>query len=78
MTEQQRVYRDGDTIYILMDGYAARGVMEEWMDRNYACDLVIHRSRKHKGMVVIETKDVMWSARIIQWHKCEQVTYKKQ
>lgn len=77
MEEKQRAYHDGDTIYILMDGDVARGVMEEWMERNYACDLVVHRSRKHKGKIVVETTDVMWSARIIQWHKCDQVTYLK-
>lgn len=77
MEEKQRAYHDGDTIYILMDGDAVQGVMEEWLERNYACDLVVHRSRKHRGKMVVETKDVMWSARIIQWHKCDQVTYLK-
>ncbi len=74
----EREYRDGDTIYILMDGSAACGVMEDWVDRNYACDLIVHRSRKNRGKMVIETKDVMWAARIIQWHKCDQVTYQNQ
>ncbi len=72
-----REYKDGDTIYILLRGDAAQGVLEEWMERNYACDLVVHRSKKHRGMYVLETKDVMWSARVIQWHKCEQVTYQQ-
>ncbi len=74
----ERAYRDGDTIYILMDGSVACGVMEDWVDRNYACDLIVHRSRKNRGKMVIETKDVMWAARIIQWHKCDQVTYQNQ
>ena len=49
MEEKQRAYHDGDTIYILMDGDAVQGVMEEWLERNYACDLVVHRSRKHRA-----------------------------
>lgn len=76
MEEKQRAYHDGDTIYILMGADSVRGVLEDWVEQNRQCDLVVHRSRKHKGKYVIETTDVIWSSRIIQWHKCDQVIYR--
>lgn len=70
-------YRDGDTIYILIRACDARGVLEEWLEGNHACDLSVRRSKKTRGCVVITTKDLMWANRIIQWHKYERVTYKR-
>lgn len=69
-------YHQGDTIYILMAATRASSLMEDWLHYNYECDLLIHRSKKNKGKVVIETHDLMWASRIIQWHSYEQVTYK--
>jgi hypothetical protein len=69
-------YQQGDTIYILMDSLAAKGLLEDWLHHNYECDLHLHRSKQNKGKVVIETKDLMWAARIIKWHSYEKVTYK--
>ena len=69
-------YQQGYTIYILMDAMSAQSLLEDWLHHNYECDLHLHRSTKNKGKVVIETKDLMWAARIIKWHTCDQVTYK--
>lgn len=69
-------YKQGDTIYILMTAMSAQGLLEDWLQHNYECDLHLHRSKQNKGMVVVETKDLMWASRIIKWHKCERVTYK--
>ena len=69
-------YKQGDTIYILMTAMSAQGLLEDWLQHNYECDLHLHRSKQNKGMVVVETKDLMWASRIIKWHKCEKVTYK--
>ena len=39
-------------------------------------DLTVHRSQKTKGRVVLETTDLMFAARICQWHQYERVTFK--
>lgn len=70
-------YREGDTIYILLTKSQAESVMEEWIENNWASDLVVHRSQKTKGRVVVETKDLMFAARICQWHSYEKVSYKR-
>ena len=69
-------YQRGDTIYILMDAMGAQGLLDDWLHHNYECDLHIHRSKKNKGKVVVETKDPIWANRIIRWHGHEQITYK--
>ena len=50
-------YKQGDTIYILMTAMCAQGLLEDWLQHNYECDLHLHRSKQNKGMVVVETKD---------------------
>lgn len=70
-------YREGDTIYILLTKSQAESVMEEWIENNWASDLVVHRSQKTKGRVVLETTDLMFAARICQWHSYEKVSYKR-
>lgn len=69
-------YRQGDTIYLLMDAESASSLLADWAYHNYECDLVLHRSKKTKGCMVVETKDVMWASRIIRWHHPKKVTYK--
>lgn len=69
--------REGDTIYILLTKSQAESVMEEWIENNWASDLVVHRSQKTKGRVVLETTDLMFAARICQWHNYEKVNYKR-
>lgn len=70
-------YKDGDTIYILLTKSRAESVMGEWIENNWGCDLTVHRSRKTKGRVVLETTDTMFAARICQWHQYEKITYKR-
>ncbi|WP_308271948.1 hypothetical protein [Prevotella sp.] len=69
-------YKEGDTIYILLTKSQAESVMGEWLENNWDCDLTVHRSQKTKGRVVLETMDLMFAARIIQWHTYERVTFK--
>ena len=69
-------YKQGDTIYILMDAMNAQSLLEDWLHHNYECDLHLHRSKQSKGMVVVETKDLMWASRIIKNYGYDQVTYK--
>lgn len=52
--------------------------MDEWLEGNWQCDLTVHRSQKNKGCVVLETTDLMFAARIVQWHTYEKVTYKRE
>lgn len=70
-------YKDGDTIYILLTKSQAESVMGEWIENNWECDLTVHRSQKTKGRVVLETTDLMFAARVCQWHQYEKVTYKR-
>lgn len=69
-------YKNGDTIYILMNARMAKVLADDWMVNGYACDLLIRRSNTSKGCVVIETKDVMWASRLIKWFTPIKVTYK--
>lgn len=69
-------YKEGDTIYILMKGDHAACLAEDWYEKNYECDLLIKRSVKNKGKVVIVTKNLMWANRIIRWFPYEEVTYR--
>lgn len=69
-------YKPGDTIYILMEPDAAEGLVEDWFTHGYECDMRLKKSEKNPGKVVIETKDLMWAARIIKWNSYEKVTYK--
>lgn len=70
-------YRQGDTIYILLKKSQAESVMDEWLEGNWQSDMTVHRSQKTKGCVVLETIDLMFAARIIQWKPYEKVTYKR-
>lgn len=69
-------YRDGDTIWILLNQDQCHAVVDDWIECNYICPLKVERSKKHHGMFVITTKSLMWACRIIRWHGYEQVTYK--
>lgn len=66
-----------DTVYILLKKSQAESVMDEWLEGNWWCDLKVHRSTKTKGCVVLEMTDLIFAARIIQWHPYEKVTYKR-
>lgn len=70
-------YKDGDTIYILLTKSQAESVMGEWIENNWGGDLTVHRSQKTKGRVVLETMDLMFAARVCQWHQYEKITYKR-
>lgn len=74
MTMEQE-YKDGDTIYLLMDADRASALMNDWVEHKFECDMLVHRSKKTKGCVVVETKDIFWASRIIQWYKPKKVTY---
>ena len=77
MNKDMNDYQQGDTIYILLKKSQAESVMDEWLEGNWECDLMVHRSAKTKGCVVLETRDLMFAARIIQWQPYERVTYKR-
>ena len=76
MNKDMNDYRQGDTIYILLKKSQAESVMTEWLERSWQYDLRVHRSQKNKECVVLETTDLMFAARIIQWHTYEKVTFK--
>lgn len=72
----ERNYKQGDTIYLLMDAMSATTLMEDWITHKYECDMLVHRSKKTKGFIVIETKNLLWASRIILWYNPKEVTYK--
>lgn len=69
-------YKNGDTVYMLMDAEMAKELAEYWQVNGFECDLLIRRSRQNKGCVVIETKSVMWASRLIKRYTPIKVTYK--
>ena len=71
-------YKEGDTIWLLVDEGQCKALMGDWAVNvdNYQCQLQIARSKKHRGMFVVTTKSLMWANRIIVWIGCKQVTFK--
>lgn len=72
----EREYHDGDTIYILMSWDKCSALMDDWLAKNWGCDLVVKRSQKNKGCCVVVTKDLIWANRIMRWHEYKRVTFK--
>lgn len=71
----EQEYKDGDTIYLLMDADIASALMNDWVVHGFECDMLVHRSKKNKGCVVVETKNTIWAARIVQWFRPKKVTF---
>lgn len=44
-------YKQGDTIYILLEDFVASTLMDDWVNHNYECDMLVHRSKKHHGCI---------------------------
>lgn len=71
-------YEKGDTFYLLLRPIDAMGVLEDWLIGGYPdTDFLCHQSKKNKGKVVLETKDVMFANRVLSWHPNCQVSIKK-
>lgn len=68
-------YRPGDTIQLLLRGTHAATVMTEWWETNRESDLRWRRA-KTKGCAVLETTDLMFAARIVQWYEGVKVNIK--
>lgn len=73
--DMEKEYKEGDTIYLLMDAASAAALANDWMEEKYECDLLIRRSKKNKGCVVVETKNTIWAARIVKWFRPKKVTF---
>lgn len=63
-------YREGMEVCILLSVEQCRGVVEDWMNCNYDCDLNIRRSKKRQGRFIVTTRSPIWAARIKKWHGC--------
>lgn len=70
-------YKMGDTIYILLEAYRVRSMVEAWLSGDWCCDIRVRRSKKNPGSVVIITTDLVWAARIMDVCGYEQVTTKR-
>ncbi len=56
-----------ETYLLLFPAHAARGIIDDWLANDTACDLRFRRART-KGHIVIETTDPLFAARLQGWH----------
>ncbi len=70
-------FKSGMIIYILVNQEQVRSIIDTWVDCDYRCDLLVHRSSHNPGKFVVETTEPVWASRIVKWHGCEKVTYKE-
>lgn len=75
-TDELKDYRQGQTIYLLLSAQQCHGVVNDWNEAQYECDLRVSRSKKNPGCYVVETRSLMWATRIIKWFGCMEATWK--
>lgn len=56
-----------EVFQLLVDGYQAAGIIDDWNERNLQCDLRVRRA-KTKGKVLIELTDPIYANNIRMWH----------
>ena len=54
-------YKGTETFQLRVKNQDARSVIEEWLERNVQTDIKVRRA-KTRGHIVVETKDVIFSA----------------
>ncbi len=69
-------YKEGDTIQLLIAGTHIGAVIEDWLESHRECDIKLRRA-KTKGCIVLETTDVMYASRIVQWFPNVKTNIKK-
>ena len=69
-------YKGTETFQLLVRGVEAPGIVEDWAERNLACDLRLRRA-KTRGSVVIEVNDPVFAANVKNWHPDCQVHIKE-
>lgn len=60
-------YPSGTRFLLLLHHDDVVGILDDWFEGNFSCDLRIRRA-KTKGCVVVETTDALYAARIYRYH----------
>ena len=64
-------YKGTETFHLMEKNSEVRSIIEEWVEHNIQSDMKVRRS-KVRGHVVIETKDVIFSAYVQKnWPGCQ-------
>lgn len=72
-------YSPGDIFYVLMKPEDIPFLVETWIYYDYLQgDLIIRRSKKNKGMLVLETKSVMFAYKALREHHGVKISIKKE
>ncbi len=58
------VYPDGTRFQVLLSGSQALSMLEDWISGSCSADVRV-RSAKTRGMVVLETLDVVFASRMV-------------
>lgn len=78
MTENIKNHEGAETYYLLVPGHLAAGLMQWWYEHDFECDLLVRRSKKNPGHVVMITKCTMFATTFYTTYKDEvKVTTKK-
>ena len=75
MTDSSQ-YQKGDTIYMLVAPVYIDGIVSDWCYHHHGMALQLHPSTINPGKIVVETKDVIWAARIVKRYKPQKVTFR--
>lgn len=65
--EKTEEYKPGTRFLFLADYFEASGILDDWMEGGYACDLRMRRAKTPKH-VAVEVTDVMAAAMIRRNH----------
>lgn len=69
-------YKGTETFQLLVKNHEASLIIDDWAERNMQSDIRVRRA-KTNGHVVIETKDVLFAARIKRSYPNSQVNIKE-
>ncbi len=69
-------YKGTETFQLLVKIHEASLIIDDWAERNMQSDIRVRRA-KTNGHVVIETKDVLFAARIKRSYPNSQVNIKE-
>ena len=64
---EHKDYKPGTRFLFLVDYFEASGILDDWMEGDWKCDLRMRRAKTPKR-VVVEVEDVMMAYRIHRWH----------
>jgi hypothetical protein len=71
-------YNEGDTFYFLADKNDTQYILSIWMFYDdYVGSFLVKKSKKNKGMYVVETKNLMLASKIHQERSRLRVSIKK-